>query len=93
MGTATFIKRCDGNGDGRVYRVDPPMSSGWGGEEVGPYEHVWVSAVTAYGEPETWIFGCDESGDVLDWGELPGSLRGSLDHAEALRRAGYEVAS
>ena len=33
----------------------------------------------------------DERGNVLDWGELPGSFQGYVDHEEALNCAGYEV--
>jgi hypothetical protein len=90
MGTATFLKQVRGHGDGRVYRVDPPM----GDPEMGiePSDCVWVSAVTVpHTGPETYIFTSTEDGEVLDWAELPGSYRGGLDHAEALRRAGYEV--
>ena len=38
---------------------------------------------------ETFIFPSDNTGEVVDWGELPGSFQGRADHAEALRRAGY----
>jgi hypothetical protein len=42
---------------------------------------------------ETYIFAATEDGEVADWMELPGSMKGTLDHAEALRDAGYEVAA
>lgn len=89
IGTATFVAQKNGHGDGRVYHVDPPHE-GWG---EGPTEFVWVSAVTL---PmglgcETYIFPCDSDGEVTSWGEMPGSIKNSLDHEEALRRAGYRV--
>ncbi len=40
---------------------------------------------------ETYIFGADSNGKVTDWGELPGSLKNTSDHEEALREAGYAV--
>lgn len=91
LGVATFVRQKNGQGDGRVYRVDPPHE-GYG---EGPTEHVWVSAaVFPMGlRSETYIFPCDESGEVTSWGEMPGSIKDSLDHEAALLEAGYEVRS
>lgn len=93
-GTATFIKTIPGmRGDMRLYRVEPPM----GGEDRGDgpvptFEHVAVSAAVPFGSgPETYIFGCDSEGKDIDFAELDGSFRGGLDHAQALRNAGYEI--
>jgi hypothetical protein len=59
-----------------------------------PTNHVLVSVVTViFSGPETYIFACDEQGEVESWLELGGSTKGVLDHAEALRNAGYEIAS
>lgn len=95
MGTAELIARLDGfNGDARVYRCSPPMR-GWSwddDEDVPSYEYVIVSAaVVPLSGPETYIFGSDENWAVVNWGELPGSTRGTLDHEEVLREAGYVV--
>lgn len=97
--TATFIKQVNGKGDGRVYRVSPSIL--YGGDYTADYtekvnqqstDYVWVSAtVVPYSGPETYIFASTVDGDVLDWGELPGSFRGGLDHESALRGAGYTV--
>jgi hypothetical protein len=87
--TATFVKQLNGRGDGRVYRVDPPMVT----DDGDTTEYVWVSAAVApYTGPETYIFACDHDGNVTDWMELPGSFRGGLDHREALACAGYDIA-
>lgn len=78
----------------RANRVDPPMSSySWDeDEETQKFEFVIVSAADViFSGPETYIFGADAEGKVLDWGELDGSFKGALDHEQALRRAGYEV--
>jgi len=85
--TATRIRDVhqspDRNASQAIYRLDPPLDG---------HNHVLVSAVTvALCGPETYIFGSDENGNIEDWEELNGSYRGGLDHAAALKNAGYEV--
>ena len=90
MGTATFVKQRNGTGDGRVYRLDPPMVA----ESGTAHQYVWVSAVDSFAhEPthETYIFPSDAEGNVVDWCEQEGSFQGGCDHAKALAGAGYEV--
>lgn len=83
-GTATLVRKLSGYaGDARFYRLDPPLDEG---------EHVIVSAAQTHSGPETYIFPATPDGEVADWGEIHGSIRGRLDHAEALRGAGYEIA-
>ena len=41
---------------------------------------------------ETYLFAADASGEVTDWCELPGSMRGTLDHSEVFANVGYEIA-
>ena len=53
--------------------------------------YVIVSAVYDYLINETFIFPADESGSVIDWGELDGSLRGTTSHRKALEGAGYKL--
>lgn len=53
--------------------------------------YVIVSAVHDHLINETFIFPADESGSVIDWGELDGSLRGTTSHREALEDAGYKL--
>ncbi len=98
MAKATFLGKIDHvRGDTRHYRLDPPMqytdydySSGDEVEVTRTAEYVIVSGVVVLlSGPETYIFPADED-DITDWGELDGSFRGYVDHAEALRRAGYE---
>lgn len=83
---AKFVKQLDGfTGDARLYSLDTPHSG---------FDHVVVSAVgSAFdtGMSETYIFGANPKGSVLDWSELGGSVRGEFDHEAALKRAGYEV--
>ena len=54
--------------------------------------YVIVSAVHDHLINETFIFPADESGSVIDWGELDGSsLREAISHQEALEYAGYKL--
>lgn len=69
-------------GEAALYQLSTPHSG---------HEFVVVSAVSVFGEPETYIFPADESGEVLGWAQLEGSFRGDLDHAQALENAGYEL--
>jgi hypothetical protein len=84
IATPTDIRVTKMRGDARHYRTDPPLDG---------HEYVIVSAVVVeygYG-PETYIFPATATGTVADWGELSGSYRGGMDHAEALRGAGYVI--
>ena len=55
------------------------------------FDYVVVSAVLAPYVHETYIFGSDKNGEVLEWGELPGSECYVYSHEKALNNAGYEV--
>lgn len=41
--------------------------------------------------PETYMFAADEKGNIIDWGELPGSYRGGLDHKKCFECIGYST--
>lgn len=85
MKEATFIKSRQ-SGAGAVWRhyvLAEPLDG---------HSYVIVSAtVVPHSGPETYIFGADESGEVVDWMELDGSFRGECDHEQALANAGYSV--
>lgn len=88
--TATLV-RVVGTGpasDQRLYRLDPPLRSYDSAGSV-PYEYVIASA--SYAAHEVYLFGSDEHGEIQDWGELPGSRRGTMRHEDALENAGCEV--
>lgn len=95
---ATLIEsRSNHSGEARLYRVEPPMryakeyDADWN-PVYADTEYVVVSAVTSeYTGSETYIFPANQEGTVIDCDELHGSYCGGLDHAEALRRAGYIV--
>lgn len=95
--TATFVRDVSqqngATGVQHLYKLDPPITDdSWGGEST-DYEHVIVSATVVFfgGGPETYIFPATAEGAIASWGELPGSYKGGLDHAQALIGAGYEV--
>lgn len=85
----------DFRGEAELFRMEPPHEG---------HEYVVVSAVkpkpTGMPEidnipglldPETYIFGADAAGVVVDWSDLPGSFRGAMDIPQALRNAGYVI--
>lgn len=93
--TATEIRekrRTSGVGAAwRLYRLSEPLE----GNEYVVVSAATVSHISLFNGPgpETYIFGADRDGDVIDWMDLPGSAQGDLDHEAALNRAGYEVIS
>ena len=97
---ARRIKKLSGwTGDAYLYSVVPPMpdvDTVFDADDIERpckwYDYVIVSATYAlFGCPETYIFGADQDGVVLGWGELEGSFQGALSHELALERAGYRV--
>jgi hypothetical protein len=83
MKTATKVKDLDrANGVVALYKLS---------ERLKFYNYVVVSSATILGEDETYIFGADENGEVIDWIELSGSQRGVYNHETVLNNAGYEV--
>lgn len=88
MKTATKVRDLkDYVGIAALYKLSEPLSSY---DEQSSYEYVVVSSSAALGV-ETYIFGSNEAGEVLDWTELPGSLRMVFNHQVVLNQAGYEV--
>jgi hypothetical protein len=80
-------------GIAHLWELDEPVEYGWDyeeGEEKNTTRFVVTSAVDVpmlfgIGGDETYIFPADAEGNVLDWGELPGSYRGGSDHERAIR--------
>lgn len=96
MKTATEVKKLDlFTGDARLFKCEPPMTwEDYHGERTKKKrtKYVVVSATVAmFSGPETYIFPANSEGGVVNWGELDGSFRGSLDHKRALENAGYRV--
>lgn len=81
-------------GDARLYKLSEPHAHyTWDNEEKF-YDYVIVSAVVApISGAETYIFpaaGIDADSPV-SFSEMPGSSRGTLDHAKVLSDIGYEI--
>lgn len=75
----------------KLYKVIPPINYGYG-SYTKVTEHIVVSAVNAFGQGnETYIFPADDQGNVLDWGELEGSQKGTLSHQKVLTDLGYTL--
>lgn len=94
MEVATLVKSLDGwRGKAALYRLSKPLT-GWGDDSLS-FEYVVASAVRVphVGDTETYLFGADAEGNVVSWMELPGSTKHTLDHAEALREAGYNLST
>lgn len=98
MKTATLIKNLPTSATGAkqsLYLMTPPIKEEGYSEDDATllWNYVVVSAVNAaYTGDETYIFPANEKGDIVSWGELDGSMRGTLSHAEALANAGYTIA-
>jgi hypothetical protein len=94
--TAKLVKDVSENfkGNAALYKLSTPaVYKGYDNEDPQKFSYVVVSTSNVpFSGPETYIFPANESGDVVSWGELDGSMRGSYTHAEVLREAGYEVA-
>lgn len=90
---ATFIRKLDDGrpADARLYRLDKSVTFQRYDGDKRTTDMVVVSAVTAMGGSETYIFPADLDGNVLSWLELPGSFRGGLDHEKALRQLAEEL--
>ncbi len=41
--------------------------------------------------PETYMFGADENGHIVEWDELEGSYRGGLEHRICFQNIGYNT--
>jgi hypothetical protein len=55
------------------------------------FDYVVVSAALTPYVHETYIFGSDRHGEIIDWEQLTGSTRDIYSHEKALNNAGYEV--
>ena len=83
------------NGEHRHYRLFPPMEvhDDWDDRAaVTLVEYVIVSYSSVI-KPETFIFPADVTGEITNYGELPGSFQGGRGFELALENAGYEVVS
>jgi len=98
MTTYKYVRRLDGfRGHACLYKLSSPVEYDFyksvlpdnnaSNDEVElvtkSTDHVIVSTSTYFGL-ETFIFPADANGTVLNWGELPGSQRGTSSHVDVL---------
>ena len=96
---AKFIKQLEGyQGDAALYELSEPVLyprwASYDDEEKQKTTWVVVSALPSAfdtGISECYIFAATSQGEVVDWGELDGSERGTTDHQHVLASAGYEL--
>jgi len=92
--TATFVRTIQGfRNRAELFRLSEPVTVAKPGDTRTTL-FVIVSAIAWTADfrvPETFVFPADESGQVIDWDELPGSFRGACDIDRALRAAGFDV--
>lgn len=87
LGVATYVGQVLGFEDGRLYRLSSPLL-----HRGISTNHVVVSAAVVEAGPETLVLAATADGGILEYWEAPGSFRGALDHARALRGCGYLIA-
>lgn len=77
----------------RWFRPDPPLvDASWDYKQQTEHSLVLCSASNViFSGPETYIFPCDESGEITGWSELDGSKRGVLNCYRVLEDLGYEI--
>lgn len=91
MKTAKLIKQL--NDSQSLYECNPPL--GWSDSDKS-YEFVVASinlesSQKILGYAEVYLFGADKSGNIVDWVELPGSMKHTSEHNRAFENAGYTI--
>ena len=94
--TATFVRDLPApagipGATRKLWRMEPPLKDyeGEGHPLVmsSAVDHSLGGMIRIH---ETYLFPADESGEITDWGGLPGSYQGDTNHEAAIRGAGYE---
>jgi len=95
---ARFVRKMKGLSDAALFRCAPLMACekyGGKGNDYIPSETEYVIVSSAVGcldkLPQTYIFPCDATGKITDWGQLRGSFSGGFNHEKALNNAGYDI--
>ena len=89
MKTAKLIKdNLEGfAGHASLYELSPPMKNE-------KRKHKFVVCSTAhpmFSDVETYIFPANKKGEVISWGDLDGSQKGTTSHEVVLNNAGYTL--
>jgi hypothetical protein len=55
-------------------------------------KYIVTSAVdVSFSGPETYMFAANEKGKIINWSELDGSHRGSMDHKKCFENINYSI--
>lgn len=84
MAIAKRIKKMDNfRGIAYLYELDKPHCG---------HNYIVVSTSDVpFSGIETYIFPATKTGDIVDWGELDGSIRGTSSHTQVLNSVGYDI--
>jgi hypothetical protein len=96
MTTATKIRDGLLRGDAVLWQLSKPVNYGysWDDEEDrGATEYGITSRVANGWAVETYIFPANAEGEVIDWSEMDGSVRGPASHETVIANAGWTVAA
>lgn len=94
--SATLVKKLEQyHGDARLYRLAPSLEYSTMTDDEGlPVlqltEYLVVSSLEDI-TVETLIFAAEADGDITDWTDLDGSVRGETTHARVLSSLGYNL--
>lgn len=80
--TAKRILEIAGRGTKILWELCPPLE--------GNHYVITSSVDVPFTGPETYVFPATPAGEIVSWGELPGSYRGGLSAEEAIIGAGYK---
>jgi hypothetical protein len=84
------VNEREARGDQELWSISPPVKFYHRGK-VCTADFVVVSAVVTFGSgPETYIFPSDRNGEVINWGELPGSQRGTMNHEATIMNVNHD---
>jgi hypothetical protein len=91
--TAIFVRPLPSwRSEAHLYKLSEPVvyTNEWDDEQL-TTEYVIVSAahLGIIDEVETYIFPANPDGTAINMSEMEGSCKGTLDHHEAIRRAGW----
>jgi len=70
-----------------LYKFEPPIKD-WDDNLI---TYAVLSSISNFFTEETYIFASNEKGDVSNWAELEGSMRGNHTHEEILKNLDYKI--
>ena len=96
--TVKYVEESNGfRSQASLYKLSEPVEYGikWNDDDppLQTTQYVIISSVVTlqfHGDgPETYIFPADKNGNIIDWCEMDGSLKGTMSHDDAIEAAGW----